>query len=146
LSPRAAIKAGAMVTNGGPGKLLSKEDADRVFGFTKPEWDAAAPTFIAPGWDIRFAKHDTGLHVIGSDPSSGFGFSLQPLFQNNTDPPRMVIIGNHFSKEQFPMITAKSKKDMESAAQNALGATYNVKATSTTVEKFDVIELMVTKA
>jgi hypothetical protein len=139
-----------MITSGGPEKLLSKEDADRVFGFTKPEWDAAAPTFIVPGWDIRFAKQDTGVHVIGFDPSTGFGFSLQPLYENDTGPPRMIIIGNYFPSGQFPPITPELKSDMETVANNALAPAYKVNANTTTMTMsmgtYDVIEFMVTKA
>lgn len=139
-----------MIASGGPEKLLRKEDADRVFGFTKPEWDSAAPTFIAPGWDIRFAKHDTGVHVIGFDPGTGFGFSLQPLYEKNTGPPRMIIVSNYFPSGQFPSITPELKRDMERVANDALAPTYNVKANATTMTlstgTYDVIEFMVTKA
>jgi hypothetical protein len=60
-----------MMAKGASEKVISKEDAARIFGFTKNEWDFAAPTFITPALDIRFAKHETGVHVIGFDPDTG---------------------------------------------------------------------------
>ena len=139
-----------MIVNGRPDKLLKKEDAARVFALTKPQWDAAALTFIAPGWDVRFAKHDTGVHVIGFDPTTGCGFSLQPLYKSDIGPPAMIIIGNYFPSGQFPPITPERKIDMETIAIHALGPTYKVKTNTTTVAisagNYDVIEFMVTNA
>jgi hypothetical protein len=139
-----------MVATGGRQKLLSKQDTDRIFAFTKAEWDATAQTFIAPGWDVRFAKHHTGVHVIGFDPSTGFGFSLQPLYKSDIGPPTMIIIGNYFPSGQSPPITPERKIDMETVAIHALGPTYKVKANTTTVAmssgNYDVIEFMVTIA
>jgi hypothetical protein len=87
---------------------------------------AKATTFIAPDWHILFGRHESGLQVMGFDPSTGFGFSLQPLYSNDTDLPIMVIIGNYFPSRQFPPPTEELKRDMEAAAQKSLGATYRV--------------------
>lgn len=139
-----------MITAGRPEKLLSKEDIGRVFALTKREWNAAALTFIAPGWDVRFAKHGTGLHVIAFDPGTGFGLSLQPLYEKDTGQPRMLIIGNYFPSGQLPPMTLELKNDMEAAASNTLAPVYKVKANTTTMAmsagNYDVIEFMVTIA
>jgi hypothetical protein len=139
-----------MVTSRVPEKLLSKEDAGRIFAFTKAEWDTAAPTFIPGDWDISFAKHNTGLHVIGFDRSTGFGFSLQPLYENDTGPPRMIIIGNYFPSGALPSMTPEQKRDMEIVAIDALAPVYKVKANTTTkamsAGNYDVVEFMVTIA
>ena len=139
-----------MITSRVPEKLLSKHDAGRIFAFTKAEWDAAAPTFIPRDWDISFAKHNTGVHVLGFDRSTGFGFSLQPLFDNKTGPPRMIIIGNYFPSGVLPSMTSELKRNMEIVANKALAPVFKVKAHTTakamSVGNYDVVEFMVTIA
>ena len=85
------------MNNGSHEKLLTKAQVDEVFSFTRPQWEAgAAVRFVPMGWHVQFSRHDTGLQVIGYEPLTGFGFSVQPLYANDTDPPIMVIIRNYF--------------------------------------------------
>ena len=139
-----------MKSSGGRQQLISKEDADRIFAFTKSEWDATAQTFIAPGWDMRFAKHDTGVHVIGFEPATGFGFSLQPLYKSDIGPPVMIIVGNYFPSGQFSPIAPELITDMETVAIHTLGPAYKVKVNTTTVTmsvgNYHVIEFMLQAA
>src|SRR6266478_7175384 len=89
--------------NGSYEKLLTKKQADEVFSFTKPQWEAraAGSSFVPIDWHIRFSSHDTGLQIIGYEPLTGFGLSVQPLYANDTDPPIMVIIRNYFLPGKF---------------------------------------------
>jgi hypothetical protein len=73
--------------------IISKKDADFVFGLTKSEWEKNAPKFFAPGWEVRLSKHETGTMVVGYDPANGYGMSVQPMYRNDCDKPEMVIVG-----------------------------------------------------
>ena len=135
-----------MHTNGGRRRLLSKEEADQVFAMTRIKWNSKAVQFIAPGWELRLYKHITGTQVIGYEPATGFGFSLQPLFANDTDPPTMLTIGNYFKSGQLPPMTEQLRKDTEAFAQDALGPTYSVRLNSTIMGTVDVIEFLVSRS
>src|SRR5262249_62390788 len=68
------------MNNGSHEKLLTKPQADEVFSFTKTQWEARAAGSLVPiDWHIRFSRHDTGLQIIGYEPITRFGFSVQPL-------------------------------------------------------------------
>ncbi|HMG34354.1 MAG TPA: hypothetical protein VKM94_10485 [Blastocatellia bacterium] len=125
--------------------IISQKDADYVFSLTRPEWEKQSKKFFAPGWTVRSAKHETGSQIMGFDPSTGIGLSIQPLYQNDRNPPHMVIVGNYFPIGVLPPITDELKKDMEVAAQKDLGPTYSVRLIYTRMEKNELIELLLTK-
>ncbi len=133
--------------NGSYEKLLTKKQADDVFSFTKSQWEsrAAGRSFVPIDWHIRFSRHDTGLQIIGYEPLTGFGFSVQPLYANDTDPPTMVIIRNYFLPRKLPPMTQQLQKDIEAAAQRSLGPTYKVKLECGRIENFDSLEFTLTK-
>ena len=135
------------MNNGSHEKLLTKPQADEVFSFTKSQWEACAAgsSFVPIDWHIRFSRHDTGLQIIGYEPLTGFGFSVQPLYINDTDPPIMVIIRNYFLPGKLPPMTEQLQKDIEAAAQRSLGPIYNVKLKCGKVENFDSLEFILTK-
>ena len=66
--------------------IISKKDTDHVFSLTRPEWEKQSNRFFAPGWTVRSAKHETGSQIIGFDPSTGIGLSIQPFYQNDHNP------------------------------------------------------------
>jgi hypothetical protein len=125
--------------------IISKTDADHVFGLTRPEWERESKTFIAPGWTVRSAKHETGSQIIGLDPSTGIGLSIQPLYKDDHNPPDLVIVGNYFPIGTLPPMTETLKKDMEVAAQKDLSLTYSVRLNYTKMENIEAIELILTR-
>lgn len=125
--------------------IISKKDADQVFSLTRPEWEKQSKRFFASGWTIRSAKHETGSQIIGFDPSTGIGLSIQPLYLKNHNPPDMVIVGNYFPIGTLPPMTDELKKDMEVAAQKDLGLTYSVRLNYAKMENIEAIELILTK-
>jgi len=125
--------------------IISKKDADYVFSLTRPKWEEQSKKFFAPGWIARSAKHETGTQIIGFDPSTGIGLSIQPLYQNDQNPPDLVIVGNYFPIGALPPMTDELKKDMEAAAQKDLGLTYSVRLNYTKVENIETIELILAK-
>ncbi len=125
--------------------IISKKDADYVFSLTKPEWEKHSKEFFTSGWIVRSTKHETGIAVMGFDQSSGVGLSVQPFFQNDHNPPDVVIIGNYFPIGTLPPMTDELKKDMEVAAQRDLGSTYSVRLNYTEMGTHEAIELILTK-
>jgi hypothetical protein len=131
------------MNNGSHEKLLTKKTADEVFSFTKPRWEArAAVSFVPIDWHIRFERHDTRLQIIGYESLTGFGFSVQPLYANDSDPPVIVIIGSYFLPGKLSPITEQLQKDIEGAAQRSLGPTHNGKLKCGKIENFDSLEFI----
>jgi hypothetical protein len=126
---------------------IRKEEIDRLFSLTKAQWEAMASDFFLPGYKVRYAKHKTGFQVIGCEVSTGFTFSLQPLYGNDTDPPVMVVIGNYFPAGRLlPTMTEKLKRDTEAVARQALGASYDVKLTYRQMGNIEALEFTLSKA
>lgn len=125
--------------------IISKKDADHVFSLTRPEWEKQSKRFFVPGWTVKSAKHETGSQIIGFDPSTGIGLSIQPLYQNDYNPPDLVIVGNYFPIGALPPMTDELKKDMEVAAQKDLSLMYSVRLNYTKMENIEAIELILTK-
>jgi hypothetical protein len=114
------------MNNGSGERLLIKEEVDTLFSLTRAEWEREAGKFFSPGYTIQCRKHESGLQVIGSDPATGFGFSIQPLYENDFDPPYMVIVGNYFPAGQLPELTDEAKRDMIQKAEKHLGGAYSL--------------------
>jgi len=125
--------------------IISKKDADFVFGLIRSEWEKNAPKFFAPGWEVRLSKHETGTMVAAFNPANGYGMSVQPMYRNDRDKPEMVIVGNYFPMGALPPMTDDLKRSMESEAKKDLGPTYSVRLTYAKMEKLDVIELLLTR-
>ena len=107
-------------------RLLSKEDADKIFEMTKSEWEANAQTFSAPGWKVRFQNAEEGLRVAAVESASGFGFVLMPFYKTESGLPELVIVGNYFQPGQIPKLTDQLKKAIEAKAKASLGTSYSV--------------------
>src|SRR4029453_18260551 len=76
-------------------RLPSKQEMDRMFSITKSQWEVQANRLFLQGYTMLYFKHDTGVQVIGYERATSFGFSIQPLYANDTDPPLMITIGNY---------------------------------------------------
>lgn len=95
---------------------------------------------------MRSSPHDTGTGVAGFNPATGYGVSVQPMFQNDRDKPEMVIIGNYFPIGTLLAMTEDMKRSMELSARQDLGSTYSVRLRHSKIEKHEVIEIFLTKA
>jgi hypothetical protein len=126
-------------------EIISKKDADYVFGLTKPEWERVSIQYFAPGWTMKSVKFDSGSLIIGFDSSTGKGLSIQPLYKNDREPPEMVILGNYFPMDALPPMTDELKRDMEKSAQKDLGPGYLVRLTYTKMEGIQLIEFLLSR-
>jgi hypothetical protein len=107
---------------------------------------AVARSVLPPGWQSHMTQHGTGLQVIGFDPTSGMGWSLQPLYENETEPPLKLIVGCYLPPFQLRCMTDVLKLGARSVAQDLLGPSYEVKVSSTHVDKFDLLEFLISRA
>ena len=75
--------------------IVSKTDADRIFGFTRAEWTKYANQATHPdGWEVRLNPMDTGVGMMAYDQKSGYGLSVQPLFADDSSPPFLLIVSS----------------------------------------------------
>jgi hypothetical protein len=133
--------------NESPEKLLRKSDVDLAFSLTKPGWEKAAATILYPGWEVRTAKHETGVSFMAYNPSNGVGLSIQPLFIDDATDPTMVVVESHFPLGMLPPMTDNLEKEMEATAQNELGAAYHVELLAHAVrDELESVEFVITKA
>jgi hypothetical protein len=107
---------------------------------------AVARSVLPPGWQSHMTQHGTGLQVIGFDPTSGMGWSLQPLYENETEPPLKLIVGCYLPPFQLRCMTDVLKLGARSVAQDLLGPSYEVKVSSTHVDKFYLLEFLISRA
>jgi hypothetical protein len=126
-------------------KIISRKDAEFVFSLTKSQWEVASQKFLAPGWTKQSVKRESGSQIIGFDPSTRIGLSVQPFFENDRDPPQMVVVGNYFPLGVLPPMTDEIKKDMEAATKKDLGPPYTVRLVYSKMEKMETIEIILSK-
>ena len=136
--------------------IIGKKDADFVFSLTRPEWNKSSKRFFAPGWIIRSVEHESSGQVIGFDPSTGMGLSVQSLYANDHDSPLSVIVGNYFPVGILPPMTDEMKREMETAVQKDLEPSYSIRLIYSLIgdkeaqalglkTRIEVIELILTK-
>lgn len=125
--------------------FLKKLQVDHAYGLTRPEWDAFAQRMTHPSMKIRFSAVDTGIGVMMHDPSTGVGFSFQPLYIDNVGPPDMIIVGHYIPSGALEGFTEKLREAIEADARDELGTTYSVNARHASIPSFDGFELMISR-
>jgi hypothetical protein len=126
--------------------IITRKEIDFVFGLRRPDWEKKAKSVFAVGWVFRTGVHDYGSPVAGFDPATGKGFSIRPLFMNDTEPPAVVIIDSYFPLGALPAMTEETKHRMEATAQKDLGTIYTVQLAHSKRDQLEMIHLIVTKA
>ena len=121
-----------------PELLLNKSEVDRTFSFNKTQWSQEASQMRAPGWSLRVCDHESGAQVVGFDPSTHVGISVQPYFRNDIRLPEMVIIANYFPLGMLPPITNKLRNQMQSLAQKEIGEAYSVILGHEVINKLEI--------
>ena len=125
-------------------KIINKQDADYIFSLNRAGWEAYVKRMIHPdGWKVRLSPHDTGTGVMSFDPNSGFGLSIQPLYNGNEGPPKILIVGSYYPLGTLPDFTEDFKKSLENDAEKDLGPDYSVSASYIKMPPFETIELKV---
>ena len=125
--------------------IISKADADRIFGMNRPAWEVYAKHLDPPpGWTMRLLPQTTGTGFAAYDPATGMGLSVQPLYPNDNDPPDMIVVGSWYPAGRF-RFTPERVAGIERAAQRDLGPGYAVSASTTRQREIEGVELLVTR-
>jgi hypothetical protein len=109
--------------------IISKQEADRIFSMTKPEWEEYVQKVAYPSdWQKSLSSHDTGTAVMAFDRKTGHGLLVQPLYRDYQSPPEMVIVGRYYPEGSLPRFTETLKREIEEATKKDLGIQYSVSA------------------
>lgn len=133
-----------------PERLVSKQDADRIFGLNRGQWEAEAKQMVHPlGWKVRLAPVETGTSVTSIDPKTGMAFSVQPLWTDAQGPPRTLVVGNYYPGGTFSELSDQLKGEMEADARSELGPEYDVSVVFSRIKSspsgLDVVEIIITR-
>ena len=128
--------------------IISKTDADKIFAFTRAEWERYARQATASeGWTLRLQPFDTGTMIARFNQFTGSGKSIQALFTNDHEPPIRILVGSYYPVGSR-RITWEVVKQIEQAARLDLGSAYSVWVNTTAPAmpgaNLEAIELIVT--
>ena len=127
-------------------EILSKEDTDRIFSLDRAGWEASLDSSAYPEeWVVRFSRHDTGTAIMAFDSTTGFGLTVQPLYESDDGPPTMLVVGSYFPLGSLPPFTDDQKKGIEKDAVEHLGPRYSVSAFYYKNGSREGIELTITR-
>jgi hypothetical protein len=137
-----------LVVAHGQERLISRKDADRIFGLRRPLWEAEARQWAAPpGWTVRLVPVPTGTGVVVMDPKTGTGLGVQPLFRNAQGPPDMLVVESYYPAGTFREFSEQTQKDMQAATSLDLGPAYTISVSFNRMDSpppgFDVIEVTI---
>lgn len=135
----------------GQERIVNKQDADRIFGLNRAEWNAQAKQMVHPqDWKVRLSPFATGTGVMAFDPKTGMGLAIQPFFPDAQTPPDMLIVGSYYPAGTFREFSDQLKRDMEAAARSDLGSGYTLRISFSRMTSpapgFDVVEVIITRA
>jgi hypothetical protein len=108
--------------------LVSKDDADKVFAMTKPEWEKAALSFNMQGWEAKAAHFPTGTVVQALNRANGYGLLIEPVFKDDNSKPEVLKVSSLYPRGTMQELFADVKDKVEAEAQSDLGAAYTVLA------------------
>jgi len=106
--------------------IISKSDANRIFAFTRAEWEQYVRQVVPPeGWTMRLQPLETGTGLARVNQSTGIWKSVQALFTNDEGPPIRIFVGNYYPVGSM-RITRELVKQIEQAARLELEPAYSV--------------------
>lgn len=132
-------------------RIVSKQDADRIFGLSRSEWEAEARRMVeSRTWKVWPGPGEQGTGVIATDPKTGVGLAVRPSFRDTQGPPEALVVGSYYPSGTFRRFSDQTRREMEAAAGSDLGSTYSVavafSSTTTPAPGFDVVEVIITRA
>lgn len=145
-----ALVLGSTVGVSAEERIVTKQDADRIFQLNRTEWNGQAKQMFHPeGWKLRLNPLETGTTVMAFEPKTGMGLSVQPLFPGPQGPPNMLIVGSYYPAGTFREFTDELKRRMEADARADLGPGYSVSISFSRMAApppgLDVVEVIITR-
>jgi hypothetical protein len=142
-----AVAAGP---SAGQERIVSKQDADRIFRLNRSQWEAEARRMVeSQTWKVWPGPADQGTGVIATDPRTGVGLAVRPSFRDAQGPPEALVVGSYYPVGTFRRFSDQTRREMEAAAGSDFGTGYAVavafSSTATPAPGFDVLELIITR-
>ena len=140
----------AVEPSAGQERIVSQQDADRIFGLNRSQWEAEARRMLdSQTWKIWPGPGDQGTGVMATDPKTGVGLAVRPSFRDAQGPPETLVVGSYYPSGTFRRFSDQTRREMEAAAGSDLGKAYSVAVafSSTTLPPpgFDVVEVIITR-
>jgi hypothetical protein len=134
----------------GQERIVSRQDADRIFGLNRSQWEAEARRMVdSQTWKLWPGPGDQGTGVIATDPKTGVGLAVRPSFRNAQGPPETLVVGSYYPVGTFRRFSDQTRREMEAAAGSDLGKAYLVEvafsSTASPAPGFDVVEVIITR-
>lgn len=138
-------------SSSGQERLVSKQDADRIFGLTRSQWEAEARRMVeSQSWKVWPGSGEQGTGVMASDPKTGVGLAVRPSFRDPQGPPETLVVGSYYPVGTFRRFSDQTRREMESAAGSDFGSAYSVTVAFSSAPSpapgFDVVEVIITRA
>ena len=146
-----ALLAVALGPSAAQERIVSKQDADRIFGLNRSQWEAEARRMVdSQSWKVLPGGGDRGTGVIATDPRTGVGLAVRPSFRDTQGPPETLVVGSYYPSGTFRRFSDQTRREMEAAAGSDLGKTYLVavgfSSTTSPAPGYDVVEVIITRA
>jgi hypothetical protein len=143
-----AIVAGP---SAGQERLVSRQDADRIFALTRSQWEAEVKRMLdSQTWKLLPGRSDQGTGVMATDPKTGVGLAVRPSFRDPQGPPETLIVGSYYPVGTFRRFSDQTRREMEAATGSDFGPRYSVtvsfSSTPSPPPGFDVVELVITRS
>jgi len=131
-------------------RIVSKQDADRIFGLNRSQWEAEARRMVeSQTWKVLPGAGDEGTGVIATDPKTGVGLAVRPSFRDPQGPPETLVVGSYYPSGTFRRFSDQTRREMEAAAGSDLGKAYAVavafSSTTSPAPGYDVVEVIITR-
>ena len=131
-------------------RIVSKQDADRIFGLNRSQWEAEARRMVdSQSWKVLPGAREQGTGVIATDPKTGVGLAVRPSFRDAQGPPETLVVGSYYPSGTFRRFSDQTRREMEAAAGSDLGKAYSVEvafsSTTSPAPGYDVVELIITR-
>ena len=93
-----------LVTNtANAASIISKAEVDYIFGIDQSQYELYIRGIVPPGyWKLQFNRLNTGSKLFAFNPDLGFAMLLSPVFENEKQPPKKIIVGSYFHDNRIP--------------------------------------------
>ena len=145
-----ALLAVALGPSAAQERIVSKQDADRIFGLNRSQWEAEARRMIeSQSWRLLPDASNQGTGVIVTDPKTGVGLAVRPSYRDAQGPPETLVVGSYYPSGTFRRFSDQTRREIEAAAGSDLGKAYSVavafSSTTSPAPGYDVVEVIITR-
>ena len=131
-------------------RIVGKQDADRIFGLNRSQWEAEARRMVeSQSWKVLPDASNQGTAVFATDPKTGVGLAVRPSYRDAQGPPETVVVGSYYPSGTFRQFSDQTRREIEAVAGSDLGKAYSVavafSSTTSPTPGYDVVEVIITR-